>query len=104
MSKDRDNGTMPQPQPQDGNIPSLPQHGDNDEKPTLKTSPPSPKKPHNGVPAPISTPSAPVPLEDPTKSVPAPDPTSKPQPVPEIEHFIGESLPLSKEDWNKCMF
>ena len=49
------------------------------------------------------TPSSPVPLEDPNKSVPAPDPTSNPEPEPEIEHFIRDSLPLSKEDWNTCM-
>ena len=92
---------MPQPQHENGNIPTPPQHSDNDLKPALK---PSPKEPHNGVPAPTLTPSSPVPLEDPTKSVSAPDPTSKSQPVAEIEHFIRESLPLSKEDWNECMF
>ena len=89
---------MPQPQHENGNIPTLPQHSDNH----LKRSP-SPKEPHNSVPVPTPTPSSLVPLEDPNKSVPAPDPTSNPEPEPEIEHFVGDSLPLSKEDWNTCM-
>ena len=98
-NKDGGHGT-PQPQHENGNIPTLPQHGDNDLKSALK---PLPKEPHNSVPAPTPTPSSPVPLEDPNKSVPVPDPTSNLEPEPEIEHFIGDSLPLSKEDWNTCM-
>ena len=98
-NKDGDN-CMPQPQHENGNSPTLPQYDDNHLKPTPK---PLPKEPHNSVPVPTPTHSSPVPLEDPNKSVPAPDPTSNLQPAPEIEHFVRDSLPLLKEDWNTCM-
>ena len=91
---------MPQPQHENGTVPTPPQDGDNPQKPAVI---PSPEQPHNSVTVPTLTPLSPVPSEQPNKNVPVPDPTSNPEPEPAIEHFVGDSLPLSKEDWNTCM-